>query len=137
MVRYVLNSAVITAPGTYVYGLIDLDAARAWLTAPCGICLHSSGEMDHLPCRDCEGTGRQPFISTVGYVETAEALADLTGVAIPINRQMIAMKADDEALVFRLNFPPGTPRLTPQTKGLLSPEFILAHCEIGLLKRSE
>lgn len=108
--RYVLNSAVITAPGRYDYYLVRVEAAKRWLEV---------GD----------------FISTIGYAETAEALTQLTGVPVAVNRTTIQMAPGDEALVFRLVLPPGTPRITPETKGMLTPEFVAANSEIGILKR--
>lgn len=104
--RYILNSAVITAQGTYVYALITPDEARSLLE---------------------EGD----FISTIGYQETANALEVLCGVSVPVNRVQIKMKPSDLALVFRL-----TCRLNdPALKGKLTEEFVCANCEIGLLQR--
>src|SRR5438552_37846 len=114
MGRYILNSAVITAPGTYEYRLIDTAGARQWL--------------------DLGG-----WISTIGYVETAEALSALTGRSVPGGdacRRNVVMQAGEEALVFRLVLPPGTPRVRPGDKGRLSAEFVAAHCEIGVLVRT-
>jgi hypothetical protein len=34
-----------------------LPSLQHWGMQPCGICTHSSGEVDGLPCRACEGTG--------------------------------------------------------------------------------
>lgn len=139
MTRYILNSAVITSPGSYIYSLIPVELARAWLrrgpfestvgypetaaalerltAQPCGVCLHSSGELDRLPCPDCGGTGE-------------------TVIRIPVNRRAITMLVGDEALVFRLVLPPGTPRIDPADKGKLTPEFVAANCEIGLLRKT-
>lgn len=110
--RYILNSAVITSPGRYEYKLISLEEAKAWLRG---------GDWE----------------STIGYPETAAVLERLTGVSIPVNRKIIRMEPGDEALVFRLVFPPGTPRLDPTQKGMVSEEFLLEHCEIGLLRRED
>jgi hypothetical protein len=112
MTRYILNSAVITAPGAYIYEHITAHGARSWLT---------------------DGT----FVSTVGYAETAQALSDLTEVQIPVNRRTIQMEPGDEALVFRLVLPPGTARVAPGAKGALGVEFVREHCEIGVLRRVE
>jgi len=108
---YILNSAVITAPGLFRYRHISIDEARKWLD------LHD-------------------WVSTIGYEETAKALQKITKVIIPVNRKVIEMQPGDEALVFRLVFPSGY-RPDPGEKGQLSEEFILANCEIGLLKRLE
>jgi len=104
--RYILNSAVITSPGTYTYRLISLDEAKKWLS-------------------------KGPFVSTLGYQETAMALTALTDVPCDTNRKIIQMQVSDEALVFRL-----TCRLdNPSLKGQLSTEFVLNNCEIGILKK--
>lgn len=104
--RYILNSAVLTAPGTYVYKHITTAEARTWLH---------------------EGS----FESTVGYPETCEALQRISGIEIPCNRKQITMDMDDEALVFRL-----TKRLiTPESKGKIGVQEILENCEVGILNR--
>ncbi|GIV51404.1 MAG: hypothetical protein KatS3mg038_3205 [Candidatus Kapaibacterium sp.] len=110
MKRYLLNSAVITAPGTYVYDYLSPEQAREWY-------------------------GYGPVISTIGYAETAAALSDLLGADIPVNKVNIVMYPGDEALVFRLVLPPGTPRLNPQDKGRISQIVHAGHWELGLLKR--
>jgi hypothetical protein len=112
MTRYILNSAVVTTPGTYRYELIDADGARAWLAA---------GSFD----------------SRIGYQETADALAAITRREIRMDRTLVTMQSGDEALVFRLVLPPGTARIRPGDKGRLTPEYVLRHCEIGLLRRVE
>lgn len=109
MKRCVFNSAVITAPGLYQYFLINEADARAWLK-------------------------QGPFDSYLGYQETADALEALTGVRAVVSRASVKMQPGDEALVFRLVLPV---RVHPQSKGRLTPEFIIAHCEIGLLVRKE
>lgn len=105
--RYVLNSAVITEPGTYTYTMTDAAGAGAWIA---------------------EGA----FESTIGYQETADALATVLGVHVPVDRRQIRMQAGDEALVFRL-----TVRLAdPSVKGRLGdPAWIVANSEIGILRR--
>ena len=108
MKRFVLNSAVITTPGTYVYRLVSVDEAKEWVSA---------------------GT----FDSTIGYPETAVALSAITGICIPVNRHQIYMDTGDEALVFRL-----TCRMAnPELKGKLTPAFVLNNCEIGILKKEK
>lgn len=110
MPSYLLNSAVITAPGRYEYRLITADAARAWAVGG--------------------------FTSTVGYEQTAEALAELLGMPVPVDRRTIIMQPGDEALVFRLVFPPGSPRIDPGDKGRLSAALLAGHYELGLLTRT-
>ena len=107
--RYILNSAVITAPGTYTYRLIGRNEARAWTQAP--------------------------FESAIGYDQTAEALTELLGVPVAVNRIFVDMEAGDEALVFRLKLPHGSPRIDPGDKGRLSNALIAGHFELGLLYR--
>jgi hypothetical protein len=108
--NYLLNSAVITAPGLYKYELLDdIDEAKDWLS-------------------------KQEWKSTIGYPETAQALSEITGISIPCNRETIKMGMGEEALVFRLIFPQGY-RPDPAKKGNMGKEFILKNCEIGLLRR--
>jgi len=115
--RYLLNSAVITAPGLYSYKLITPQEAKLWYHA-----------------------GEKP-ISTIGYPETAEALTQLLELPeeekIEVNRITIQMLPGDEALVFRLVLPPGTPRISPQDKGQILKHVKEGHWELGLLKRLE
>ena len=107
--RFIINSGVITAHGFYEYQPFTVDQARNWL---------AEGEWQ----------------SNVGYPETAAALTALTGIEIPVNRIVTNMNPGDEALMFRLAFPPGTPRLDPRDKGRLTPEFVTANSEMGWLK---
>jgi len=109
--RYLLNSAVITAPGLYDYQIISVDEARNWYTR-----------------------GLLP-LSSIGYEQTAIALGELLGRPIPVKRITIKMNPGDEALVFRLVFPPGTGRIDPQDKGRLSEMVLRGNFELGLLKR--
>jgi len=111
MTKYLLNSAVITSPGVYEYEHISVGRAIIWYRQ-----------------------GPEPY-STIGYPETAEALSQLLGVPIQVNRITIKMQPNDEALVFRLVLPPGTPRIDPQDKGRISYHVQLGHWELGLLKR--
>ena len=110
-VKYYLNSAVITAPGRYEYRLVDATQARAWVA-----------------------TGPIP-ISTIGYEQTADALGELLDRSIAVDRRSIRMEPGDEALVFRLVFPAGTPRIDPADKGRLRAEVLAGHYELGLLCR--
>lgn len=104
--RYILNSAVVTSPGRFEYTLVDSSQAMAWLA-------------------------QGPFVSTIGYEETAIALEAITGVRVPVNRQQITMDNQDEALVFRL-----TARMSdPALKGKLTPEFVMMNCELGILRK--
>lgn len=110
--KYILNSAVVTTFGLYKYEPITTEQAIEFL---------ADGD----------------FVSTIGYAETAAALSVLIGREIPVNRIIIAMKPGDQALVFRLTFPPGSSRLNVGDKGNLTPEFVLENCELGLLTRLE
>lgn len=87
MNRFVLNSAVITAPGNYTYRLISVEEAKEWLQ-------------------------KDSFISAIGYEETAKLMTQLFGVEVPVSRTMVTMNAGDEALVFRLKT-----RVAPSEKG--------------------
>jgi hypothetical protein len=108
--RYILNSAVITSPGIYAYRLVSPDEARAWAQAG-------------------------PFISTIGYAETAAFAAELLGVPVPTNRTTVRMEPDDEALVVRIVLPPGSSRIDPADKGRLGRLILEGHFELGLLTR--
>lgn len=107
--RFILSSAVITAPGTYRYQLITLEQARHWIE--CG-----------------------PHYSTIRYRETAIALSALVGRKIETRDEQVQMQPGDEALIFRLVFPPGTRGLPTDKKGKVSTQFILDHCELGILE---
>lgn len=110
--RYVLNSAVLTAFGRWEYQPLEIPAVQSWL-------------------------GADPYVSTIGYAETAQALEEVCGLApgsVPVQRTTITMQPGDEALVFRLVFPSGY-RPDPTAKGKLGREYILKHSECGLLRR--
>lgn len=110
--RYLLNSAVITSPGLYHYRHISPEEAKAW---------YQAGEVQ----------------STIGYAETAEALSQILHQPVSVSRVSIRMEHGDEALVFRLALPPGTPRIDPGDKGRLREAVIAGHWELGLLHRVE
>jgi len=104
--KYILNSAVITTPGTYRYRLISLEEMIDWLK---------------------QGN----WLSTIGYIETATALEELSGFSIPVNRIQIRMKKGDQALVFRL-----TKRIeNVNQKGHLGVEEVCKSLEIGILEK--
>lgn len=107
--RYILNSAVLTAFGQYDYEPLTPRQAREW--------------------------AKRGFQSTVGYEQTAEALGQILEQPVPVDRRTIKMQPGDEALVFRLAFPPGTPRIDPGNKGRLQQEVLAGHFELGLLRR--
>lgn len=108
--KYLLNSAVITAPGTYEYEHISLYHMKEFL--------------------------KEKWESCIGYPETAMALAKIASADIPISRKTITMQPGDEALVFRLVFPQGY-RPDPAQKGAMGQDFIVKHSEIGLLRRTK
>jgi hypothetical protein len=109
--KYILNSAVITAPGLYFYHIVTPEEARKWY-----------------------GDGVD-VVSTIGYEETAQALSQLLGRPVPVNRVTIKMQPDDEALVFRLVLPPSTQRIDPKDKGAIAQHVQAGHWELGLLRR--
>jgi len=111
MKKYLLNSAVITSPGTYNYWLVAPERAKRW------------------------STPNKSIVSTIGYEQTAEALSQILGWEVPVNRKTITMFPEDEALVFRLVFKEGTSRIDPQDKGRLREEILAGNFELGLLKR--
>jgi hypothetical protein len=108
--RYILNSAVITAPGTYHYELITPQEATEWYR-------------------------RGPVQSTIGYEETATALSLIVGEPVEVRRVTIKMEPGDEALVFRLVLPPGTPRIDHKDKGRIMEHVRMGHWELGILRR--
>jgi len=104
--RYVLNAAVVTRPGTYHYAYLTIEDAQAWLQ-------------------------KGPYYATIGYQETVEAFALLLNVQLEPNRETVRMRSGDEALVFRLR-----KRLPyKELKGELSIDVILDNFELGLLRR--
>lgn len=109
---YLLNSAVITAPGTYRYRLVTAEEAREWYHR-------------HKP------------ESTIGYQQTADALAGIVGKPVPVNRTTIQMQPGDAALVFRIVLPPGSPRIQAGDKGAIERVLLEQHYEIGILERLE
>ena len=111
MRRYLLNSAVLTDFGTYEYQPVSPEEARRWWAS-----------------------GPEPT-STIGYEETAAALSQLLNVQVAVNRITIKMEPGDEALVFRLVLPPGSPRIDPKDKGQIMKHVKEGHWELGLLRR--
>jgi len=111
MTKYLLNSAVLTSFGFFFYSAITPEEAREWY-----------------------GDGVD-VVSTIGYEETAQALSQLLGRPVPVNRITIKMQEGDEALVFRLVLPPGSPRIDPKDKGQIANHVKAGHWELGLLRR--
>ena len=108
--RFILSSAVVTAPGTYQYRHVTLPQARQWIEAG-------------------------PYHSTIRYAETARALSALLGRRIETRDEQVKMQPGDEALIFRLVFPSGTRGLPMDKKGKVDVAFVLDNCEIGVLER--
>lgn len=106
---YLLNSAVITAPGTYRYTLIKPLRARELMAGD--------------------------YVSTIGYQETADAMTRLFGLPVAVRRTTIQMAAGDQAVVFRLMLPPGAPRIAPGDKGRIGDILAARQYEIGHLER--
>lgn len=101
-----MSSAVITGPGVFAYQLLTLSQARAWLD-------------------------RGPYESTVGYDATAEAMDILLGVRPAVQRGRALLRRGDEALIFRL-----TVRVTDERlKSHLTRDYVMKHCEVGLITR--
>lgn len=74
----ILNTAVLTADGTFDLRTISLTEARE---------LAAASDLD----------------SAVGHDSTAAILSDLLGVDVPVNRQLFAQQVGQLALVFKLN----------------------------------
>ncbi len=102
--RIIINAAMIPNPGTFRYHNIAAEEAAAWLR-------------EH---------GRWA-VSYVGYPQTAEHIAVLSGVHVALNRAKTAMDVGDEALVVKLAYRVAN----PATKGQLQPE----DWEYGILQR--
>ena len=79
MTRYVLNTAVISNPGMYVYRLVDHREARDWLAAG-------------------------SVVSRVGYPATADFIRRALGVRLELSRDPTDMHTGDTALVVRLKY---------------------------------
>lgn len=71
-----LNTAILTAYGTYRYTPIPVDAARALV--------------------------RDGYTSYIGHEGTAQLLSDLLDVEVPVNRAQYAQEVGDKAIVFKL-----------------------------------
>jgi hypothetical protein len=106
MMRYVLNSAVISRPGHYEYKLLTELEADVWLKH-----------------------GR--FTSRVGYKIAAQFLDDRFKVHCPLSREPVAMQPGDEGLVVRLKF-----RLPDDQALKVPLKHQTEDWEIGLLKRT-
>lgn len=88
---YLINSSVITSDGLY-----SLDTIGA---------VQFVSELKETD-----------FISTIGYQETADLVADMIGKPVPVSREQITMKTGDVAYVVKLKY-----RINdPKTKGQVS-----------------
>lgn len=76
MTTYLLNSAVLTAYGEYVYSHLTVDAARVEL--------------------------QSDYTSAVGHQGSAEFCSQLLGIQVPLNRIAIEMQVGDRAVVVRV-----------------------------------
>ena len=101
---YVLNAPVITDYGKYEFEPLSVEEAKELL---------SGG-----------------FVSAVGHEATANALSELLGIEIPVNRIQIKMKTGDMAVVFRV-----LTRL-PEGKVLTRAELEKIPWELGLLTKT-
>lgn len=93
--KWLLNSAMIAVggDGDYRYRTINQSQAIEWLKA------------------------NPDFMSRVGYAETAQMIESLSGVPIPVSRELSQMTTGDEALIIRLKY-----RLqNPSDKGSVKP----------------
>jgi len=106
--RYLLASAVITSPGGYRYWLVSPEEARVWLA-------------------------RGPWVSRVGYPETARHIEHTLGVRCLVSREITRLRPGDEALVVRLTYRPQDPRMKREQRE--EPPFSAEDWEIGLLTR--
>ena len=104
--RYVMSSAVLTGPGTFEYALIDTERAREWLR------VHA-------------------YTSALRFVQSADALALLTGEHVPVSREFCELAVGDEALVYRLK----VPMSTVSSSQLQRIDYVTRNSELGLLRR--
>lgn len=103
MATYLLNGPVLTDFGVYQFAPVTPEEAR-W----------------HL----ADG-----FLSAVGHPGVAQVLTELLGLAVPVNRAVIAMVPGDKAVVFWL-------RQRPPAGGELSEaELWQLPFRLGLLTR--
>lgn len=74
-----LNTSILTAPGSYTLIDISLDDARTIVA--------DATDID----------------SAIGHESTAQIMTELLGVDVPLNRQMFVQQPGQQALVFKLN----------------------------------
>ena len=75
MVRYLLNSAVLTGFGDWNYQPVSIEEAKSFVA--------------------------HKFVCAIRYEPTAAKLSELLGVEIVANDEDVAMNKDDQALVIR------------------------------------
>jgi len=73
----VLNCAICTEPGKYVFKKSSLEEVKELLK-------------------------ENDFVSAIGHQSTAEVLSELTGIDIPMNRIQFTQEPGQIAIVFRL-----------------------------------
>ena len=76
----IMNSAVLTAFGTYTYRPLSPEEARGLLAGG--------------------------FMSAVGHPEAAKAASEILGAEVPVNRAEIHMEPGERAIVVRLKSRP-------------------------------
>jgi hypothetical protein len=102
-----LNTTIATADGVYNVETVSLDRAQR-------LAFHN----------------RQWLDSAIGHESTAQIMTTLLGVEVPMNRQMFAQQAGQQALVFKLK---GRP---PEGKILTANEIEAIGYEFKLMTRT-
>jgi hypothetical protein len=122
MTCWLLNSAVLPAGayGTYRYAPASWQALGEALAGAHVV-------VDAAGC----ACGRPHVVSRVGYAETASLIHRLTGVEVPLSRDVSALEPGDRALVVRLRFRVADPR----TKGAVGAEQSRDAWEVAWLTR--
>lgn len=80
-----LNTAICTVPGQYRVMEISAESARSLLVAYC-----SDGVTD--PC----------YVSAIGHQATADALTEILGVEVDVNRIAFEQQPGQQAIVLKL-----------------------------------
>jgi hypothetical protein len=123
MAVWLLNSAVLPAGayGAYRYAAASWRDVREAL-ARAHVVVHAAG----CAC------GRPHVLSRIGYAETAHLIQRMTGVDVPLSREVSALAPGDRALVVRLRFRVAD----PTEKGALG-DHPLDAWEVAWLVRDE
>jgi hypothetical protein len=104
MTTYIINTPILTSYGDWRFeGALSIEAARDLL--------------------------RDGFVSAIGHAASANLLARLLAMDIPVNRVPITMEAGDQALILRL-----LQRL-PEGKVLNEQEMLNTPFELALLTK--